>query len=118
VPLPWSSPIRFKIGLLARRGVADGAYEDIVEKFAAVAAEVHVRCDLMYATFAHASRPAAAGGLADLADVEDVLISVNGAVRRTRCQPSHGGEAIREVFLGAQELELLLVPPHDGDLAD
>ena len=77
VPLPWSSSVRFEIGLLARRGVADGAYEDIVEKFAAVAAEVHVRRNLMYTTFAHASRPAAAGGLVHLADVEDVLLSVD-----------------------------------------
>ena len=117
VPLPWSSAVRFKLGLLARRGVADGAYEDIVEKFAAVAAEVHVRGNLMNTAFAQASRPAAARGLADLAEVEDVLISVDGAVC-TRCQHGHGREGIRDFFLRTQEFELLLVPLHDGELAN
>jgi hypothetical protein len=69
-------------------------------------------------TFAQASRPTAAGGLADFADVEGVLISVNGAERRARSQHSHGGEGICDLFLRAQELEFLLVPLHDGELAD
>ena len=79
-PLPWSSSVRLEIRLLPRRGAANGADQDIVEKFAAVAAEVHVRGDLVNTTFAQASCPAAAGGLADLADVEAVLVSVDGAV--------------------------------------
>ena len=61
----------------SEKGSRKWATQDVVEKFAAVAAEVHVRCDLMYTRFAHASRSAAAGGLAHLADVEDVLISVD-----------------------------------------
>ena len=72
----FCTPSFVRPAFLAGGGIAYGAANDVVEKLVAIAAEVGVLWDGVFATFTQASCPAAAGSLAHPIDVEYILISV------------------------------------------